>query len=148
MIRTAIVTAALTAGLLIPSDVTGDPIVRAAQAPAPVSAADAAPFLGEWTLDLQGDNGPGTFDLIVKVEKEKVVGEITGGTLATQPIADVTKNDQSLLLSYSFNWEGSPIDAVVRLTPAPEGKTNAQIAFAGGAYIMSGTATRKAAKAK
>ena len=39
---------------------------------ADVSAADAAPFLGEWTLALQGPNGPGTFTLWITAEKEKV----------------------------------------------------------------------------
>jgi hypothetical protein len=108
-----------------------------------VTAVDAAPFIGDWTLDLQGQNGPGAFDLAVKVEKEKVVAEITSATMATQPITDVTRAGESLVLSYTFNYEGNAVDAVVKLTPASEGKTNAQIDFAGGAYVMSGTATKK-----
>jgi hypothetical protein len=143
MIRTFIAGTALIAGLVVPYDVVAGPVATAAQSAAPVTAADAAPFIGEWTLDLQGPNGPGSFELTVKMEKEKVTGEITGGTLATQPIADVSKADQSLLLSYSFTWENNPVDAVVKMTPAPEGKMNAQIAFASGAYIMTGTAAKK-----
>jgi hypothetical protein len=123
--------------------VAAGPAASAAASAAQVTAADAAPFIGEWTLDRQGPDGPGAFDLIVKMEKEKVTGEITGGTIATQPIASVTKADQSLVLSYSFTYENNPVDAAVRLTPAPEGKMNAQISFAGGAYIMSGTAIKK-----
>ena len=138
MIRTLIAGTAVIAGLVIPG-----PAAHAAQSTAPVTAADAAPFIGEWTLDLQGPNGPGTFDLTVKLEKEKVTGEIASGTMPTQPIADVSKAEQSLLLSYSFTWENNPVDAVVKLTPAPEGKMNAQIAFASGAYIMTGTAAKK-----
>ena len=143
MIQPIIVGTALIAGVLAPPDVVASSAIGPAQSAAQVTAADAAPFIGEWTLDLQGPNGPGAFDLTVKVEKEKVIGEITGGTTATQPIADVTKADQSLVLSYSFNYDGNPVDAVVRLTPAPEGKMTAQIAFAGGAYVMSGTASKK-----
>jgi hypothetical protein len=143
MIRTVIAGTVLVAGLLTPLHAAADPAASPAQSAAQVTAAEAAPFIGDWTLDLQGQNGPGAFDLTVKVEKEKVVGEITAATMATQPIADVTKAGQSLVLSYSFNYEGNAVDAVVRLTPAPEGKTNAQIDFAGGAYVMSGTATRK-----
>ena len=143
MIRTAIASTVLIAGLLSPSGVTAAPPTVATQSAAQVTAADAAPFLGDWTLSLEGPNGPAAMDLTVKVEKEKVVGEITGGTMAAQPIADITKADQSLVLSYSFNYEGNPVSAVVRLTPAPEGKTNAQIDFAGGAYIMTGTAVKK-----
>jgi hypothetical protein len=143
MIRTVFASTVLIAGLLTPSHVAAGPVLSAAQSAAQVTAADAAPFIGDWTLDLQGQNGPGAFDLTVKVEKEKVVGEIAGATMEPQPIVDVTKADTSLVLSYTFNYEGNAVDAVVRLTPAPEGKTAAQIDFAGGAYIMSGTATRK-----
>jgi hypothetical protein len=143
MRRTVIAGTVLVAGLLTPSHVAAGPAASAAQSAAQATAADAAPFIGDWTLDLQGQNGPGAFDLTVKVEKEKVVGEITGATMATQPIADVTKAGQSLVLSYTFNYEGNAVDAAVKLTPAPDGKTNAQIDFAGGAYVMSGTATKK-----
>jgi hypothetical protein len=139
MIRTIIAGTALIAGLLTPAVVAAGQAANAAQ----VTAVDASPFIGDWTLDLQGPNGPGAFDLTVKVEKEKVVAEITGETTATQPITDVAKADKSLVLSYSFMYEGNPVDAVVRLTPGAEGKMNAQIAFAGGAYVMSGNATKK-----
>jgi hypothetical protein len=142
MIRTA-TSVFVVALLMSPFSVAPGRAFGAAQPAAQVTAADAAPFIGGWTLTLEGPNGPGAFDLTVKVEKEKVVGEITGATMPTHPIPDVTKADQSLLLSYSFNYEGNAVDAVVRLTPAPEGKMNAQIDFAGGAYVMSGTAARK-----
>ena len=129
----------------------------AAQSPAAaaqVTAADAAPFLGDWTLDLQGPNGPGTFDLTVKVEKEKVVGEIGAATLDTQPITDITKSKENLVLRYNFNYEGNPVDAAVYLMPASASeaepaaatdgrKMKAQIDFAGGAYVMTGTAVKK-----
>lgn len=100
MIRTVIVGTALIMGLLTPSVVAAGQAASAAQ----LTAADAAPFIGDWTLDLQGPNGPGAFNLTVKVEKEKVVAEITGETLATQPITDIAKDDKSLVLSYSFNY--------------------------------------------
>ena len=38
---------------------------------------------------------------------------------------------------------GNAIDAVVSLMPGTDGKTAAQIDFAGGAYTMTGTATKK-----
>ena len=144
MIRTAIAATAtaLIAILFAPLAIAAASTARSTQS-AQVTAADAAPFMGDWTLDLQGPNGPAAFDLTVKVEKDKVVGAITGGTMATQPIEDVTKADKTLILSYSFNYEGNAVSAVVSLTPGPEGKTAAQIDFAGGAYIMSGSATKK-----
>jgi hypothetical protein len=141
--RNAIAPAALVAGLLLPLPAAADPAAGAAQAGTQVSAADAAPFLGDWTLTLQGPNGPGTFDLTVKVDKEKVVGEISNPQMPAQPITDISKVDKSLMLSYSFTWEGNPVGAVVSLIPAADGKVNAQIDFAGGAYVMSGSAAKK-----
>jgi hypothetical protein len=143
MIRTAVARAALGAGLLITLASAPPSVVIAAQAGTQVTAADAAPFLGDWTLTLQGPNGPGVFDLTVKVEKEKVVGEISNAQMPAQAITDIAKVDKSLVLSYSFQWEGNPVGAVVSLIPAAEDKVNAQIDFAGGAYVMSGSAAKK-----
>jgi hypothetical protein len=120
--------------------------VRAAeiqQGAIPVSPADAAPFLGEWTLALQGPNGPGTFVLSISADKDKVSGEISSDTLAKTPIGAISLADKSLMLGFTFNYEGNPVDAVVSLTPDKEGKTAAQIDFAGGAYVMTGAATKK-----
>ena len=108
-----------------------------------VSAADAAPFLGDWTLALQGPNGPGSFALSISVEKEKVTAEIASEQLAKQPISTISLAGKSLVLGYSFLYEGSSVDAAVSMTPDKDGKMTAQIDFAGGAYLMTGTATKK-----
>ena len=146
MTRTAILSSVLAAGLI-----TGSQMVMAARAPvvvgqeaaSSVSVADAAPFLGEWTLTMQGPNGPGTFDLAVKAEGDKVVGEISNEMMPAQAISKISKVDKSLVLAYAFPWEGNSVDAVVTLTPGEEAKMTAQIDFAGGAYVMSGTAAKK-----
>jgi hypothetical protein len=109
----------------------------------PASTTEAAPFLGDWTLDLQGPNGPGQFTVTLKTDKDKVTGEVSSEVAGTQPITSVSMAEKSLVLNYSFLYEGNPVDAVVSLTPAPDGKTAAQIDFAGGAYTMTGTATKK-----
>jgi hypothetical protein len=132
MIRTALASTALVATLFAP-----------ATARAQATAADAAPFLGDWTLALQGPNGPATFNLSVRVENDKVVGEIGSDAVPVQKITSISKTDKSLVLNYSFPWEGNAIDAVVSLMPGTDGKTTAQIDFAGGAYTMTGTATKK-----
>lgn len=147
MIRSAIVRTALLAGLFIAS-VVASPVVNAIHSAAQVTTADAAPFLGDWTLTLQGPNGPGSFDLSVKVDKEKVVGEIANAQMATLPITDISKADKTLVLRYTFTWENNPVDAAVSLTPAADGKVAAQIDFAGGAYTMTGTAAKKEAAKK
>lgn len=140
MIRSAIACTVLVAGLWMSASPT---IASAVQAGTQISVADATPFLGDWTLTLQGPNGPGTFDLTIKVEKEKVVGEIGNPQMAAQTITDVSKVEKTLVLNYSFNYEGNPVSATVTLSPGADDKTVAQIDFAGGAYVMSGTAAKK-----
>ena len=117
------------------------------QSAAPLTAAQLAPFVGDWTLTMQGPNGPGTFALSIAMEKDKPQGEITNETMPKQPITDFSMTDKSLSLSYSFTWEGTPVSAVIWLTPSAEGPMKAQIDFAGGAYVMNGTAARKEKKA-
>jgi hypothetical protein len=126
------------------------PVVRAnnavpivVQGAAQVSVADAAPFLGDWTLAMQGPNGPASFTLAITADKDKVAAEIASDVVAKQPITNISLVDKRLVLSYSFQYEGNSVDAVVSLTPDKDGKTTAaQIDFAGGAYVMSGTATK------
>jgi hypothetical protein len=141
MTRSAVAGSALVVGLLTFAGVTATPASAFAQA-AQVSTTEAAPFLGDWTLTLQGPNGPGVFSLTVKVDKEKVVGEIGSDQMATQAITDITKVDKALVLNYSFNYEGNAVSATVTLSPSAD-KITAQIDFAGGAYVMSGTAAKK-----
>ena len=119
--------------------------VLTAQTAGQATAAEAAPFLGEWTLELQGPDNNAVFDLSVKAEKDKVTGEISSGQRPEkQAISDVRRDKENLVLSYNFMYEGNPVDAVVTLSPAKEGKVGARIDFAGGAYTMTGSATKKA----
>ena len=143
MIRMTVLSCALVAGVLTTPAAARAASTAVSEQAAQATPADAAPFVGDWTLTLQGPNGPGTFDVSVKVEKEKVLAEISSEMLPKQPITSITMAAKTLVLGYSFQWEGNPVEAVVSLTPAADDKTTAQIDFAGGAYVMTGTATKK-----
>lgn len=145
MIRRFVVSSTLVALVLtLPHAARAEPARQGgAQAGSQATAADAAPFVGEWTLALKGPDGPGSFALSVNVDKEKITGEISSDALPRQAIREISLVNKSLILSYTFTWEGNPVDAVVSLTPADGGKMTAQIDFAGGAYVMSGTASKK-----
>jgi hypothetical protein len=112
------------------------------QSPAVATPDNAASFIGDWTLSAQGDQGPAQFGLSIKVEEGKVVGSIAMGQQAGLPITDITLSGKTLVLRYDFDYQGMPIDAVVSLTPGGD-KVALQVAFAGGAYSMSGTAEKK-----
>ena len=143
MIRTGFAATALTAGLLTWVAAPVQAGRNAVQAAAQATAADAAPFAGEWTLNLEGPNGPSVFDLVIKTEADKIVGEIKSEQMAPTQITDITKSDKGLVLTYSFDYQGNQVGAVATLTPGADGKTSAQIDFAGGAYVATGTALKK-----
>jgi hypothetical protein len=68
------------------------------------------------------------------------------GTHGSQPITDISTKEKNVVLSYSFPYEGMIVDAIVTLMPQADGKTGAQIAFASGAYVMTGTAVKQESK--
>jgi hypothetical protein len=116
-----------------------------AQAAASVTPAQLAPFVGEWALDMQGPNGPGAFTLTVKAENDKPAADIANDQMPKQAISDFSMSEKSLVLGYQFTYEGNPVSAVIYLTPDEKGPMKAQIDFAGGAYVMNGTAKKKEA---
>ena len=119
---------------------------QATQPPSQISIVEAAPFLGEWTLALEGQNGPATFALSIRADKDKVTADIASDAVPKQTIHTISLANKSLVLAYNFPWDGNSIDAAVTLTPLQDGKTAAKIDFAGGAYTMTGTATKKEKK--
>ena len=141
MSRTHPFSVALLTALLLP--VFAATAAPTEQTSSQVSAADAAPFVGDWTLAMQGPNGPATMGLTVKTEQEKVSAELVSDAMGAQAITSIAKVEKALVLSYAFTYDGNNVDAVIRLTPDAEGKMAAQIDFAGGAYVMTGTATKK-----
>jgi hypothetical protein len=141
MYRTRTYSVALLAALLLPAFAATAAVTE--QTSGQVSATDAAPFLGDWTLAMEGPNGAATMGLAVKAEQEKVSAELSSDVMGTQAITSVAKAEKALVLSYSFTYDGNNVDAVIRLTPDADGKVAAQIDFAGGAYVMTGTATKK-----
>jgi hypothetical protein len=119
--------------------------IGSAQEPPPAGATpeNAATFLGDWTLEANGQYGPATFALALKAAEGKVVGEISSAATPKQSISDVTKAGASLVLRYVLDYQGMPVNVIIRLTPA-EGKVAAEFDFADGAAQMVGTATKKA----
>ena len=148
MTRVAIASASLIAVLTasvaaaMPAASAAAPAAAAATQSTPATPAEAAPFLGDWTLTMQGPDRAATFDLTVKVEGEKVVGEISAAEMAKEFVPEAWMADKTFRMRYSFNYQGNPIDGIISLTPAAD-KVDAQIDFANGAYLMTGSAAKK-----
>jgi hypothetical protein len=81
--------------------------------------------------------------LSIRSEKDKPAGDLSSEAMPKQAISDFSMADKTLVMNYSFTWEGNPVSAVISMTPAADGPMKAQIDFAGGAYVMTGTAAKK-----
>ena len=118
-----------------------------AQTPPPPTVAAATPenaasFVGDWTVTAEGPNGPGTFALSVKADAGKLTAEISSEVQGKQPITELLTKGTSLILKYGFDYQGNPVSVVVTLTPSAD-KVLVEMDFADGAYVMTGTATKK-----
>jgi hypothetical protein len=116
------------------------PLIGSAQALAP---ADAADFVGTWTLALESPQGSFEQTLVVKDDAGKVVAEISSQMAPdVQKITDVTKSGTNLVLKFQGNYQGNAFDAAITVTP--DGADNAKIMFDvnGGQFTMAGTGSR------
>jgi hypothetical protein len=138
---TALAIAAAPAALVAQQPATS--AAAAAATPAAVTPADAAPFMGDWTLTLESPMGPAAMALSVKNDAGKVVASLSSDMQPLTNITDITKTGPSLLLSYSFDYEGNAVPVVVTLTPKAD-KLDAHLSFAAGAFEMSGTGAKTA----
>ena len=134
MIRKLILSSLLVIGL-ISTAATGF-------AQTPATPENAASFIGDWTLAVEGAQGPAQIALTVKIDAGKVVASLAMGGQGGQAITDVSLNGKTLVLKYFIDYQGNSIDAVASLPPAGD-KPPAHVAFAGGAYTRTGTAEKK-----
>jgi hypothetical protein len=118
------------------------PLIAVAQAP--LALADAAGFLGTWTLMLQSPQGPFEQELKVKDDGGKVVAEITNQMQTTpQAITDLSKSGADLVLKFAGDFQGTPFSAKITITP--DGANKAKVVFdvMDGQFTMEGTGSKK-----
>ena len=113
-------------------------------AQSPLAAADAAAFLGGWELGLDTPQGAMTMELMIKESEGKVVGSISAPPVMpnAQEITDISKDGGKLLLKYMLEVQGMQIPAIIALIPDGD-KWKANFDFAGGQFVVDGTATKK-----
>ena len=117
------------------------PMTTAAQAAA--TAADAAKFLGVWTLGMETPQGAMSMDLTVKGEGDKVTADITSPMgPEKQAISEISKEGDNLVLKYQLDMQGQAIPAKITLKPAGD-KMGVSFDFADGQFTMDGTAAKK-----
>ena len=144
MFRAAAVAIA-SAALLVLAPTSSSAQTPAAAPPLTVATpADAAPFLGAWTVKGESPVGPFTNVVTVKVEGEKIVGTVSSDLQPTAQFSDVQKTGVVLVVRYQFQYQGMDVPAVLTLTPkaAAKDQLDAYFSFAGGSFEMTGIGTK------
>ena len=120
----------------------GDAGPRLGQSQLDVGEAQA--FLGQWVVDMQTDFGPFTMSLDVTDADGKVAASMGSPEMGgSQPIDDISKSEESLLLRFSTNAQGQMLDIEVALVPNGE-SLDVYFDVGGGQFSATGTATRAA----
>lgn len=116
------------------------PRVASAQA----AAADAAKFMGGWTLGLDTPQGALSMELTIKDEGGKAEGSISAEPMipGVTKITDITTSGATLVLKYLLDVQGMQIPAVITLIPEGD-KWKANFSFAEGQFVVDGTAVKK-----
>ena len=116
------------------------PLVASSQGLAP---ADAADFIGEWSIMLDTPQGSFEQTMTLKDEGGKVIAEMTNQMQPeAQKITDVSKDAGNLVLKFAGNFQGNPFDAVITVTPDGADKAKVTMDINGGQFSMNGAGTR------
>ena len=144
VIRLLVVSACALGFALLPGGVRG--LASAPQTAASVAPAQAAPFVGDWTVTAFSQMGPATFALSVKSDAGKVAATVGPEGQAPVSVQEISVAGKSLVLKDSTDFQGTPIPTVMTLTPDGQG-LKADLAMMDGQFEMSGTAAKRAAGA-
>jgi hypothetical protein len=99
--------------------------------------------MGVWSLMLDSPQGSFEQTLTVKEEEGKVVAEITSQMRPeAQKITDVSKAAGNLVLKFSGDFQGTPFDAAITVTPDGADKAKVSFDINGGQFTMAGAGTR------
>jgi hypothetical protein len=130
-------------GLVLGVSLLGAGVVTAEVAgQSQLDASEAQAFMGTWLVDMQSDFGPFQMNLDVSEAEGKVAVSMGSPEMGgSQPVEDVTKSEESLVLRFSADAQGQMIDIEVALVPNGDG-LNVYFDVGQGQFYAEGTATR------
>ena len=109
-----------------------------------LAVADLGIFSGEWTLTLDSPQGSFEQTVVFKDEDGKAIAEMSNQMQPeVQKVTDITRSGTDVVLKFAGNFQGSPFDAAVTLTPDGTDKCKVTFDVNGGQFTMSGTGTKK-----
>jgi hypothetical protein len=113
-----------------------------AQAPAALTTADAAKFMGAWLLTLDSPQGPFAMTMTLTDVEGKVACELTSDMMPAQKVTDISKAGNDLVLKYQGDFQGQAFAAKITLTPV-EDKLGVNFDVMDGQFMMTGVGTKK-----
>lgn len=89
---------------------------RATFAQSMLDASEAQAFLGEWSVSLDTEYGVFAMDLTIEDQGGKVAATVGSPDMGTTAdVTDITRSDESLVLSYEMDAEGQLFSVSVTL---------------------------------
>jgi hypothetical protein len=109
-----------------------------------LASADAANFMGSWTLELHGPAGVLPLNLTITDQDGKVAGELKAQLL--RPVAaavkDITKSGDDLVVKYTGDAQGVSIPVALILSPDGD-RLKIRCEIAHGQFSMDGVGIKK-----
>ncbi|HUP53346.1 MAG TPA: hypothetical protein VM198_12770 [Longimicrobiales bacterium] len=133
-----------TLGLVVATALCAAVLPSHAAAQSELDVAEAQAFMGKWVISMQTDFGPFQMDLDLADQAGKVAASIGSPEMGgTQPVTDITRSGESLMLEFEADAQGQVFDVSVALVPNGE---NLIVLFevGTGEFSASGVATRPA----
>jgi hypothetical protein len=116
----------------------------AASAQSQLDASQAQAFLGKWVVDMQTDFGPFQMNLDIADQSGKVAASMGSPEMGgSQPVTDITRSEESLVLKFTADAQGQMVDIEVSLVPNGS-DLDVYFDVGQGQFSASGTATRAA----
>ena len=115
---------------------------KPAQSTAPPTAAQIAPFVGDWLVTVYLQAIEASVVVSVKADGGKPSATISSDTQPTTNVSGMAMAGNRLILRYSVDMGGTPISTVMTLTPDGPG-LRAEMAVMDGQYELTGTGTRQ-----
>lgn len=129
-------------GFLALASLVFAPVPAAAQSS--VATAEAAAFVGNWTISVDSPQGP----LEQTVDIKDASGKLSA--LLTSPVApgpteitDISKAGSDLILKFAGEFQGQAFTAAITLAPESDNKAKVTFDIMDGMFVMAGTGEKK-----
>ncbi|HYT74688.1 MAG TPA: c-type cytochrome, partial [Vicinamibacterales bacterium] len=109
--------------------------------PAP-SAAQLAPFAGDWVVTVAMEATQATLLVSIKNDGGKATATVGSDASPTVTVSNLSLSGNRLVLRYTTDYQGTPIATVMMLTPQGD-VLRAQMSMLDGQYEMSGMAAKQ-----